>query len=92
MEFNMSNSNSQVETSGASSGEPASDLPSNYTELVAKRAAIEAKLEEIETVTVPAMRDRWRLEAAEIGKTPEEVVGIATKKPRGRKSKSKNDE
>jgi hypothetical protein len=67
-----------------------SGLPGNYTELVAQRSAIDARIEQIETVEVPAMRGRWEREAATIGKTAAEV--LKGKKARaGRKPKSKSD-
>ena len=63
-------------------------LSGDYSELVAQRSAIDARIAEIETVEVPAMRDRWEREAAAIGKTAAEV--LKGKNARGgRKSKSK---
>ncbi len=93
----MTNSNSHTELSSISAGQSQTvhdqQLPDTYAELIASRAAIEAKLAEIETVAVPAMRQRWEQEAASIGKTVEDVLGIGTKKARGRRSsKSKRDE
>ncbi|MGE3703614.1 MAG: hypothetical protein AB7G08_33555 [Hyphomicrobiaceae bacterium] len=85
----MTNSNSRNETLhtiGLSVGSSADDLPDDSQALVAQKAAIEAK---IETVIVPAIRDRWHREAADIGRTPEQVLGI---KKRGRKPKQKSEE
>jgi len=80
----MTNSNGNTDTSQGS------ELPGNYSELLTHRAAIDAKIAEIETVHVPAMRERWEREAATIGKTPAEV--LKGKKSRaGRKPKSKPD-
>ena len=79
-------------TTSAGDGETtAQPEAGTYAALMAKRDEIDAKLQEIETVTVPAMRERWEREAAQIGKTVKEVLGIADKKPRGRKH-SKREE
>jgi hypothetical protein len=80
----MTDSNSSVDT------DQGSGLPGNYTELVAQRSAIDARIEQIETVEVPAMRERWEREAAAIGKTAAEV--LKGKKTRGgRKAKPKHE-
>ena len=80
----MTNSNSSTDTSQAS------ELTGNYTELMAQRSAIDARIEQIETVEVPAMRERWEREAAAIGKTAAQV--LKGKKARtGRKPKSKSE-
>ena len=65
-----------------------SELVGTYTDLVAQRSAIDARIAEIETLEVPAMRDRWEREAAAIGKTAAEVLK-GKKARRGPKSKSK---
>ena len=77
----MTDSNSSADTSEDS------ELSDNYTELLAQRSAIDARIQRIETVEVPAMRERWEREAAAIGKTAAEV--LKGKKARaGRKPKS----
>jgi hypothetical protein len=80
----MTNSNGGTDT------RQGSELGGNYIELLAQRSAIDARIDEIETIQVPAMRERWEREAAAIGKTAAEV--LKGKKARaGRKPKSKSD-
>ena len=67
------------------------DLPDNFHQLAAMTAAAKAKMEELQTTGVTAMRERWHAEATALDKTPEEILGIAAKK-RGRKPRAKRDE
>ena len=64
-------------------------LPEDYAMLVPIRAAIDAKITAMQTSGVAALREKYAQEAAALGVTPEDVLGIASKKPRGRKPKSK---
>ena len=64
-------------------------LPDDYAMLVALRAAIDTKIAAMQTTGVAALREKYAQEAAALGVTPEDVLGIASKKPRGRKAKSK---
>lgn len=64
-------------------------LPDDYAMLVALRVAIDAKITAMQTSGVAALREKYAQEAAALGVTPEDVLGISSKKPRVRKAKPK---
>lgn len=64
-------------------------LPDDYAMLVALRAAIDTKIATMQSTGVAALREKYAQEAAALGVTPEDVLGITSKKPRGRKAKPK---
>lgn len=95
----MSNTRSGFESTGTdiSDGEDKGTqefgvpLPDNFRQLAAMTAAAKAKMDELRTTKVEPLRARWSNEAAALGMTPEEVLGIAGTK-RGRKAKSKRED
>ena len=65
-------------------------LPDDYSMLVAMRDAIDTKITAMQTSGVAALREKYAQEAAALGVTPEDVLGISSKKPRARKAKPKS--
>jgi len=101
----MTNSNSQTETKshtigvavghGETTAEQIFDLPDisklDVPALLALRTAIIARIQELQSTGVVALKEQFIDQARSLGITPEEVLGLApgNKKPRGRKPKQK---
>ena len=95
----MTDTNSHFERTakGASHGETTAahrfELPNDFRELAAMKAAIEEKMIEMQTAGLEALRKKIAEESAALGMSAEEVViGGAGKRLRARKSKSKREE
>jgi hypothetical protein len=68
------------------------ELPDDYKQLAAVKAAAESKMVEMQTTRAEALRNKWHDEAAALGLTADEVLrGPAAKKPR-RAKRQKRDE
>jgi hypothetical protein len=67
-------------------------LPNDYRTLGVMKDAITKKMEEMRTTGAETLRSMLLQESEALGLSPEEILGIAAKKPRGRRRTTKRDE